>query len=81
VKLTHLPDQGYMADGHDLNVDELMTSAIAEHRAAARPMNATAFQLNRLNIAEAWWGGDEIGFCQEHHDGAQPVTVIHVPGA
>lgn len=79
MKLTHLPDQGYMAAGHGVDPEELHAQAAADHLLAGRQWPA-GWSVTRA-ITEAWWGGDEIGFCQAHHDGARPVTVIHVAGA
>lgn len=33
-------------------------------------------------VVRAWWGGDERGFVQQHHDDATAVTVVNVdPGS
>lgn len=26
-------------------------------------------------VVRAWWGGDEVGFVQEHHDGRAVIAV------
>jgi len=29
-------------------------------------------------VVRAWWGGEDVGFVQEHHDG-RPVIVVNIP--
>lgn len=56
----------WMIPGHNLDRDEVV---------AAMGAFAPGVVVGRLG--EAWYGDDERGFVQEHHDGAQEVTVVH----
>lgn len=61
-----IDDNSWMTPGHGLNRDEVV-AAMAEF--------APGVMVGRLG--EAWYGDDERGFVQGHHDGATEVTVIH----
>lgn len=30
-------------------------------------------------VGRAWWAGQSVGFCNEQHPDAQPVTVVNLP--
>jgi len=71
---------GLVYDGQDNPRADLLAAALAYllehgmHRVDAEDMCVDRRGL----IVRAWWGGEERGLVQEHHDGAQPVTVVHV---
>lgn len=73
-----IPHAGYMIDGHDVPRAE----ALAQVRAALIEAGMSAADADEATVdrpglvARAWWAGD--GFVQEHHDGAEPVTVVNI---
>lgn len=73
-----------LVDGHDVT----RSDAIAQARqwlAAEAGMTPAAAEDATVDgpgrVGRAWWLDDARGFGQEHHDGAAPVTVVHVDGA
>lgn len=67
-------------DGHGLS----RAQALGQARAALTARGTSTWEADDLFIdrpglvVRAWWGGDDVGFVQEHHDGATPVTVVNV---
>ncbi len=75
--LEYRDDIGLVVDGHGHDPDELEAAAkqwLREERGFT-PLAARG----PWPMAEAWWGDDERGFVQAHHDGATPITVVTVP--
>lgn len=35
--------------------------------------------IRGATTAQAWWGGRDVGFVQQEHPQAQPVTVVNLP--
>ncbi len=75
-----LEHHGLIVDGHDVRRADVLAQAadfliglgVSVHDVEDRLIDRPGL------IARAWWGGDERGFVQEHHDGAEPVTVVNV---
>jgi hypothetical protein len=74
-----IPGHGLVFDGHDTPRTELLAAArkyLLEQ--GAHELDADDQLADRPGlVVRAWWGRDETGFVQEHHDGAQAVTVVH----
>lgn len=66
--------------GHDLNPDEAVDEMAAYLTAQGKDAWAVHAARQNANPAQAWWGGDDIGFCGVDHPEAVAVTVVHVPG-
>lgn len=75
----YIEHQGLVLDGH--------VASLGEGRAAAREWlltnGATPFEAEQVteqaSVAHAWWAEQLLAFVGEHHEAAEPVTVIHVP--
>lgn len=78
--MREIPDHGLMFDGHDTPRADLLAAARAHLLGRGmHPLDTDDTLANGPGLtARAWWGGDEVGFVQSHHEGAQPVTVVHV---
>jgi hypothetical protein len=78
--MRHLPDHGLMLAGHDTQRAEVLTLG----RAALLELGVSAWDADEQLadrpglLARCWWGGDDVGFVQEGHPGATPVTVVNV---
>jgi len=80
VYLTWIEHHGLMADGHDLDPDEVLASAQAALAADTdlKPLaRREALPLTALPV-EAWWSDSAAGFVQEDIGDARPVTVVNL---
>jgi len=70
-------------DGHGVLLPGVYPTRADAREAAARWLTSrgmdawdveshTAGQVDR-----AWWGGDDVGFVDQQHASAVPVTVVH----
>lgn len=81
MDITVLPGQGLMFPGHIASQSTARTAArdwLLAHGVSewdAEQATETA------HCGRAWWAGPEVGFGQEHHDGVEPVTVVHLPNS
>lgn len=75
--MRELPDHGLMFDGHDTRRADLVEQARTHLEAHGVHHLDIDEALERPGlVARAWWGGDDIGFVQEGHPNAKPVTVV-----
>lgn len=64
--------------------DRTRQSVLDEARAALEARGLHPLDVDELlvdapgRVVRAWWGGDDVGFVQEHHPDAVPVTVINM---
>lgn len=74
-----IPGHGYIVAGHDVS----RAAALAQVRARLIQGGMSEFDAEGMTdnprlVVQAWWI-DEYGFVQEHHEGAEPVTVVNIP--
>lgn len=73
-----LEGQGLVLPGHVATPTQARATAHAWLLdGGADPWDAEA-RTEAAPVNRAWWAGEDPGFVQEHHDGAQPVTVVQL---
>lgn len=79
MDITLIPGQGVMLPGHDI------TRTAARYTAKNHLTTAAGWDFDDADaateqapVARAWYDGHQ--FVAEDHDGAQPVTVVNLPG-
>jgi hypothetical protein len=70
---------GLLLDGHDTTPSRAREAAQAWLLSRGVDAFDAEAATEQAPCGRAWWCGDDIGFGQAHHDGAQPVTVVHLP--
>jgi hypothetical protein len=80
MSVTEIPDHGYLFTGHDTpRADVLEQVRHLLVAAGTHPLDAEAQTVDRVGlVTRTWWGGDDRGFVQEHHEGATPVTIVNI---
>lgn len=76
----HVPWSGVVVPGAETATDARAAAKAwltTEH--GVHPDEADEIVAESPRPALAWWGGDEVGFVQEHHEGAVPVRVVALP--
>ncbi len=70
-------EAGLLVDGHDATRADVLARTrtyllVSHHHLDVDEALATA------RVSRAWWGGEKVGFVQEGHPDAQPVTVVNI---
>lgn len=78
MEIRVLPGHGLLLPGHATTPSAARTAAREWLLAAGVTAWDAEAGTEGAHVVRAWWGG-ERGFVQEHHDQAEPVTVVHLP--
>lgn len=77
--MRNLDGNALMTDGHVARADAIAQAREFMLAAGMDEIAVDDLLVDRPHlIGRAWWSEDPGHFVQERHDGAQPVTVVHV---
>lgn len=75
-----VPGQGLVLDGATVNTPTAARRAAGEWLKARGVDEWTVEEATaQAPVARAWWGSEEVGFVQKHHELATVVAVVQLP--